>query len=377
MQFSCPASGPPRLGNTVTHRRTLLLAAMLAFTRLSSPVAAEGRGENQRLTVLVWGDPTDGGLLTHVRGQTVDLSVDLVENHEHLTELQGARQVTVAQGLSHTHSADAVVWLSGPEVFIFMATPAPGRLLVRNVVPTGGASSWSGREEALPARTAVQLGTLEAAALIVRSTLKSVLQGIVVGEPPSEAPAEPPVAAPPPTAAPTDEGHQLYWFLLGDWRTSWDGHTPHRATGIGAHVGAGWGRFTGGLTFMETFDRRVGPNEQPFWRQNAGLFVGLDLVQRARARLTIEGQSGVAIYNIYRFVDETLSRRPHFFVASELRASIYAKATGRLRLPIWVAIGADYVPGSPPLRFVPTGELYRETRELQPRFMLGLGAELW
>lgn len=152
--------------------------------------------------------PEDDELLQRVRGQTGDLpwALRVVETEQAPAVPGGLRQ---AQALGEREDASVVIWLEaedGGGWMVHVADVAHGRLLTRRVAPgprTGPLSRSAG---------------LEAAALVVRSALRSLAEGGEIGvappSPPPRVTAAPPRAssAPPP---PSDVTHR--WGVSAGW----------------------------------------------------------------------------------------------------------------------------------------------------------------
>ncbi len=320
------------------------------------------RADDARMRIAVWGQQTDvdRAFVERVRGQTVELPVELLDVTRPVPGPNLDTQVQQADALSRIHRARGVIWRAHDQVFLFLATPAPSRLLARRVGTRG-----PGYSHVTPS------ADLEAGALVVRTALRAVLEGTTVGVPHVFAPPVPPKPPDAQPGAPTAES-AFYGILLGDFRLGSDGAGNSLPRGFGAHLGIGWRRFAVGFTGMITLDRDVGISQpQPYWRQNAALFLDLDVFRRDRVRVTLEAQGGMAYFNLTRSTDTV--RRPHAFVGTELRGAFEAYAASRFRMLICFGLGADVIPDAPPLTMGPNGPILWPARKFQPRAMLGTG----
>jgi len=131
-------------------------------------------------------------LAAAVESQLSDLPVELHIEWVDDLEPELPSQVAAAGKLVENVDAVAVFWsdLATPDqVFLYIAEPGGGRILVRNVKSEGSGSD-------------VQV---EAIAVIVRSAVKSMIEGGVIGVGPPEAAAPAPTPEPPEVAPPAPE----------------------------------------------------------------------------------------------------------------------------------------------------------------------------
>lgn len=166
---------------------------MLAMTLLAitSNARAQGTASTSVAVVRVV-SPADEELLERVRGQTIDLPVELrVDRTAIITsgaEPPLEEQLAAARALAASHGARIVVWFrSDPDsshTTVFIAEPAADRVLMRRIDHGGDAAPALARSAAF-----------EAAALVVRSSIKALAAGGRIGVETRARPAPPP---PPP-----------------------------------------------------------------------------------------------------------------------------------------------------------------------------------
>lgn len=163
-----------------------------------------------------------GPVIQSVQAQLSDLPVQLqVQPISRLGSL--AAQMRVARQVSGTEGL-AVVWFEltpGDPVFVYVADPQKNRVLVRSV-------DWDGA-----------LGHLEAAGLIVRSSVQALLAGKDIGfEAPAPPRPEPGPAAVPPPPPPVRRFHTGLEVAYAPSLISGDAPALH---GVGVGLDAGWG----------------------------------------------------------------------------------------------------------------------------------------
>lgn len=170
------------------------------------PIMARADGE--RLGVVVREGPRDATILTRLRGQLTDVeSVALdVDPAAGGIEPTLEAQLAEAEHLSSVHDARVVVWFiaHGKKLAVAIATPRDHRLFVREIPP------------------AAESAMAEAAAIAVRSAVRSIALGGTIGVEVNPAPVvEPPPTpiepSPPPTRHVTTElGASLGWQVALD-----------------------------------------------------------------------------------------------------------------------------------------------------------------
>lgn len=173
-------------------------AVLVALAATTSTVRA---GESTTVAVVRVTSPADAELLDRVRGQTVDLDVQLVVVPAPALEPTLPEQLAAARRLAVQRGARVVIWFraagatGGKETTVFVAEPGADRVLVRRIAG-GDAGDLSGS------------AAREAAALVVRASLRAIAAGGSIGiETPREAPPAPaPEVVAPPPASPSPAG---------------------------------------------------------------------------------------------------------------------------------------------------------------------------
>jgi len=185
-------------------------------------------------------DPRDRLLLDRVRGQTSDLNILLFTDSTSPLEPTLPEQLETARRLSQTQHTRVVVWFrhTGDTLSVFVAEPAAGRVLVRDVEPSEGRLASSAQQEA--------------AALVVRSAMRALAAGGEIGVT-EQAAAPAPTPAPaivkqvprPVPREPLPVGWELAQFLGG--RSAWDGAGKLGQHGLFGRLTLRRGRYQGEL----------------------------------------------------------------------------------------------------------------------------------
>ena len=346
-------------------------------------LVAVSAGATEPLRVLVLeSDGTDPALVERLRGQTIDLAVELsVRGTNEWPEAPEA-QVARAFDLARADAADVVVWFRRPDpardvLTVCVAELGEGQLLVRQL------------GEGEPAEQLVS-STQEAAGVVVREALRAVLAGVEIGgTPPPEAepaPRSPPVvpapAAPPPL--PADHASPP---------------PPHRVVRPQLEAGLGWAAVVavpagqgpmaslglhqgGGVLALLVMMGLPATREQELAtirlsRHLIGLRVGGEFEATPRLRLGLGARGGVLGY--FRRTVETapqVAGTPAQFTPSGL-LGVDLVADWLPEGPPWglrLAIGLDVVPQGPEITIARAGEpvILAEPAFLQPGLGLGV-----
>jgi len=172
------------------------LGILLAVSQVSPARAA-----SFRVVVRITSEASKA-LSDRIRGQTSDLSIELVTVDTGPLEPTLPAQVGSASTVAQVYDADAVVWFddigtspTGEKRLLVMQTKAK-RLLLRGVGDQGAPS---------PKRPASESAQLEAASLIVRMAVQAMMQGVMIGVEQARIvgpePEKPPPTPPPPPPA--------------------------------------------------------------------------------------------------------------------------------------------------------------------------------
>ena len=152
------------------------------------------RADDTRLGVVVREGAHDQTIVSRLRGQLADLegvALDVVAVTDEVEPTLGA-QLATADKLATEHDARVVVWFlaHGKKLSVAIATPRDHRLFVREIP------------------SAAESASAEAAAIVVRSAVKSISLGGTIG---IEVPAAPvaPVVQPRPEPPPAEEPPHL------------------------------------------------------------------------------------------------------------------------------------------------------------------------
>ena len=201
MHTERPSPGLPALA-------ALLVGAAvfsLGLPALCSGAAEEG-GQTLPAVVLILPEQTDD--VTYraadaIASQLADLPVAFLGEHVEGWEADLPSRVHRARTLAADHGAITAFWIDlyeGKQVFLFIAAPDGGRMLVRNIQYSGeGTEAY-----------------LETIAVIVRSAVKAILAGGEIGvtapPPPPPTPATPPPVEAPPEPPPREPGPERLLF---------------------------------------------------------------------------------------------------------------------------------------------------------------------
>jgi hypothetical protein len=333
----------------------LALAAVLA----AAPASAEPMRAIVRLVDAPGSDSDE--LWSRMHGQTSDLEVVIIRMADQ-GELSLADQIQAASRLARAYDVRAVVWLrplpDQPGVAVYVAEPAAERVFVRHVPQ---------REPGLAARSA----TAEAAALVVRSSLRALAQGTPIG-----VPAAALVRAE--QRAQTSPDERTRWLLAVHWQAAADGAQRLGHHGVAGRAGLDLGAWHVHATVathpaVTLIDERA---RLVVARHGAGL--GLARRWRAGALRIDAGLDVAAI--LYTRATEPVT--PDVVAAAPGRIPALAFAPGlRLRVPaglpgLFLELGAaaDVLLGAPEFVYQRAGASERHTRlrPVQPRASLGL-----
>jgi hypothetical protein len=329
------------------------------------PITAQA---DERLGVVVRQGAHDATIVQRLRGQLADLNnVTLtLDANEIEPTLDG--QLTAAERLGAEHDARVVVWFvtRGKKLEVAVATPRDHRLFVREI-PAAGESSMA-----------------EAAAIAVRSAIRSIALGGTIGieikptperepEPPPEPVVEKPVPPPPPHAASTSIEASL------GWQVALDGGAAN-----GAHA----------LVQRTTIARDT-------WAASLSLSLGVPLEWRAANDVSLDvSRSGALLGGELRFgslafglgagallYHRSTSTAPTGLTATPSNSTIAfagalegawrAQLSDRIRFV--VMIGVDAVAGAPAAAVSRNGmvEVVDTIGPLQPRASLALEVGSW
>jgi hypothetical protein len=196
------------------------------------------QADDERLGVVVREGAHDATTVARLRGQLADLEgvmLDVITDDTVEATLDG--QLAAAERLADQHDARVVVWFlaRGKKLAVAVATPRDHRLFVREIPP------------------AAESAMAEAAAIAVRSAVKSISLGGTIGievkpaaEPVPERHVEPipvPGATPPPPASPSI----AIEAALG-WQVAIDGGAQRGAHALVQRTTIGRGAWAASLT---------------------------------------------------------------------------------------------------------------------------------
>jgi hypothetical protein len=303
-------------------------------------------------------------LWSRMHGQVSDLDLVIIRMADQ-GEPALADQLQAASRLARAYDVRAVVWLrplpDQPGLAVYVAEPAAERVFVRRVPQ---------REAGLAARSA----TAEAAALVVRSSLRALAAGTPIGVPAAElVRAEQRAQASPPPPRP-----RTPWLLAVHWQAAADGAARLGHHGLAARVGLDRGAWHVHATVathpaVTLVDDRA---RLRVARHGAGL--GLARRWQAGALRIDAGLDATAI--LYTRATEPVT--PDVVATAPGRIPALALSPGlRLRLPaglpgLFIELGAtaDVLLGAPEFVYQRDGVSEPHTRlwPVQPRASLGL-----
>ena len=321
---------------------------------------------DERLGVVVRQGAHDVTIVQRLRGQLADLN-DLtltIDASEVEPTLDG--QLATAERLSADHGARVVVWFvtRGKKLEVAVATPHDHRLFVREI-PAAGESSMA-----------------EAAAIAVRSAVRSIALGGTIGieiKPQPEPPPEPEPAVEKPAPAPTVHAASTNIEASLGWQVALDG-----GAASGAHA----------LVQRTTIARDT-------WAASLSLSLGVPLEWQAANDVSLDvSRSGALVGGEVRFgsisigvgagsllYHRSTSTAPAGLAptpsnstlafAGALEASWRAKLSDRIRFV--VTAGLDAVAGAPAAAVSRNGmvEVVDTIGPVQPRASLALEVGSW
>jgi hypothetical protein len=257
------------------------------------------------MRVIVRVDPSgQQDVIARIRGQTSDLPVQIIEVPGAGLEADLASQMQTAAELARLHRAQVVVWLDpAPErevqVLLYTATPETGRVLVRQLSP-----ETSYKEQTNENSPILSSGTLEAIALVVRTTLRALTLGGEIGVRPQQAvaaraaSAEKRRPAPKPLDPSPSAVSPFKLFAFAGWQAVIDGQSSIGQQGIAGRLGAAWHRLrlslTGSFSLPADLEDRL--STITLSRHAASLFGGYSLLRESGYRLDAGLHAGVAFF---------------------------------------------------------------------------------
>jgi hypothetical protein len=335
---------------------------------------AEARAASLAVIVRV-GAEGDEALYQRVRGQTSDLDVALDVERGAL-EVGLAAQVEAARDLASARGARVVVWFEtkGEEVVVVVAEPASGRVLARRL---DGAETRRERS-----------ARLEAAAQVVRSSLRALAAGGVIGVAAAEAVAEaegelpppPPVTRPAavPETAVARPGRAVDWRASVGWQVGADGASDGGAHALAARVAVERGPLALDLVASAGVASRLDDERSTveLARHGAGVAVAWGW-RFGETRLAAGVSAGVAAWRRSTVIDDptlmaTPSRTTFSFVAAPELRGAWVFAGGAVGIE--ATLGADLVAPAPRLvvRTAEGLEIRNDLWPLQPRVGLAV-----
>lgn len=326
--------------------RLLLLCLVLGWT-----TALQGAAQPADKVVLWLQGRDDAALKTRIEGQTADLTVALIPIARDGQKLSSRERLAAAGGMLMETGARALLyWEPSPRGGRRLRVLSGDRVFSREL---GGEPA----EE--PARSA----TLESAAVIVRTVLRTLLAGEQAGVSLSEAVTESeaeaaPAPAPAPSAVEPDRPTRRPGVLVSlGWQGAFDGHSPPGQHALSLSMGLTVSRLLirlwaqGGLPVgIEDGLSRISLSRQGF---SLGLLGAL--VKRERLRLHGGALAGLCGY--YRTTDTVApgyeATPPRFIPALCVTPRIDLWLRPARRVPLYVEIwaGVELVPGRPRLGY--------------------------
>ncbi|NVB76801.1 MAG: hypothetical protein HOV81_00265 [Kofleriaceae bacterium] len=325
------------------------------------------RADDEQLTVVVREGARDATIVTRLRGQFADLdgvTLELEPSDAIEPALDG--QLAAAERLGAAHDARVVVWFipRGKKLAVAIATPRDHRLFVREIPP------------------AAESTMAEAAAIAVRSAVRSIALGGTIGVEVKPEPIEPPKAvepAAPVTPVPPHASSTTLAAALG-WQATFDGGADHGAHAVTQRTTLARGAWAASLTLslgaplewraatdvvldvsrssaLLGGERRIG----------GGLALGLGAGALVYHRSTQSAPSGLA---------STPSNSTVAF-AGALEVTWRARIAGSVG--ILASAGVDVVAGAPEAAISrgATVEVVDSIRPVQPRASLALEVGAW
>jgi hypothetical protein len=375
----------------------MLLSAMsgafaLLFAMVSGAAAAEPAPAARLSTVVRVQGAADAEILARIEGQTVDLDIDLAVERGRDVEPSLSRQLVTARRLASEREARVVVWFRfvdgarGPETIVYVAEPAADRVLVRRIAHEGSD------------RAMARSAAAEAAALVVRSSLRALAAGVEIGVAPSEVPDAD--AEPGPALQGSDSevpaslglrdggaagsgGTRLHPFVGIGWQAVVDGSASAGQHGVRGRLGLGLGRlrfaldagaspavaYTDDLTSIQVS------------RAQGGLAVGALLIGGGSARLEAEVAAGVVRFSrTTRLRSSEVQATPDSdiyspWIAPSLRAA-WSPEGGRFWLEL--TAGTDILLRAPEFGYELDGAFVSRNRlwPVEPRVGLGIALDI-
>jgi hypothetical protein len=201
---------------------------------LSLGAPAFASDEAMRVVIVVR-DEADRRWADRVAGQTSDLYAELIRV-EARDDAVLEEPLTGSEPIADTHGAEVVTWIRREEGrwLVHVVTPRSGRLLLRRVKTSGGA-------------TGDPSAALEASALIVRTAVRALSAGGAIGVERAAAAdgstkRGTTVPAPRP-GSPKDAGVGPRWLAAVGWQSSVDGESDIGQQAVALGLGAAFQRF--------------------------------------------------------------------------------------------------------------------------------------
>jgi hypothetical protein len=358
----------------------VILAALLALLAPRFALATE-------VAAVVWERSVreDAVLVRHVHGLVSDLPLTVTEaTADRAATL--AEQLQGADALAEEVHANVVVWFEPvhgrrPGIMVIVAQPRGGRVFVRRLDTPADS----------PTLRELDPGAVEAAGLMVRTSLRALCAGGEIGVSRSELPDVPrpppapvlparPALVPAAAAVASPPAARRVTFVsdLG-WQASTEGLALQ--SGIAAGLGVAVGRWSAGMHGAVSFGaERVGAYASydvarhevmgyvelsVFERTGVGIAVGAFAGALFLPRHTVATSAGVA--------PAPASLNPGF--AGGLQASVrWLPAALGSRVGPWVLVAADAVPGTPTFGYQ-VGSTFlsgSSTWPVQPRGEIGI-----
>lgn len=320
------------------------------------------QADDERLGVVVRESARDATVVQRVRGQLADISGVAIDIDAGEVEPTLDAQLATAERLGTEHDARVIVWFiaRGKQLEVAVATPRDHRLFVREI-PAAGESSMA-----------------EAAAIAVRSAVRSIALGGTIGVEVKPAVAEEPVVETPVAMPVASKSSTSIEAALG-WQLALDGGASR-----GAHA------------LVQRTTIAHGP-----WAASLALTLGVPLEWRAANDVALEvSRNGAQVGGERRFggfavgvgagallyhrststapggLAPTPSKSTIAFAAG-IEAAWHARITERVG--IVACVGLDLVAGAPEAAISRDAmvEVVDTIRPLQPRASLALEVGSW
>lgn len=328
------------------------------------------RADAERLTVVVRLGARDATIVTRLRGQLADLEGVTLELEPGAGAIEPAldNQLAAAERLGAAHGARVVVWFipRGKKLVVAIATPRDHRLFVREI-PAAAESTMA-----------------EAAAIAVRSAVRSIALGGTIGVEVKPAPAGPPATVEPaaePAVAPSAPRASSTTLAASlGWQAAFDGGADRGAHAVAQRTTLARGAWAASLTlslgapldWRASSDvvldvSRSGALVGGERRIGGGLALGLGAGALVYHRSTQTAPSGLA---------STPSNSTVAFTGA-LEVTWRARIAGSVG--ILASAGVDLVAGAPEAAIARAAmvEVVDTIRPVQPRASLALEVGAW